>query len=68
MMTLLESKGGPNLARHYTGEYSCDIIQAETFELAPIEGWETEAGWGADGANWRRATCPMPVRRQLCPT
>ena len=54
--TLLESKGGPNLVRHYTGEYSCNMIQAKIVELAPIEGWETEAGWGEDGANWEEGS------------
>ena len=34
----------------------CEIIQAKTSELAPIEGWETEAGWGADGANWEEGS------------
>ena len=58
MKTLLESKGGPNLVRHYTGEYSCDIIQAKIFELAPIQDWETEAGWGEDGANWEEGDVP----------
>ena len=66
MKTLLESKGGPNLVRHYTGACTCDIIQAKIFEIAPIEGWETEAGMGELGGG-RRAPCLDGVLRGLHP-